>query len=297
MALTVTTAANTIREAYAPGFNEAVFRNHSLFNMFTWQDAVGDTAFRWKLNSAGNDSVEVFTEGQGQPDAGNQTFVNAAVSWTYFRGMLSISGHARDALKSNWVNHVDEEAILLRSDLIDLMTTSFMGGTYGLELAVDYGSAYAGITRNGAAGYFESTETAVGQPVSTTDLQDLEETIEDNDKAGVVGAWLVPRNQTTRIYNLAGPHVIYNQNVRDKYPGMNDQTINGRQVISLPDWTNTVIMAIDTRDSNWAPRQIRPFSVKEMGPSGDSDLMQLSWGGCLAVKMPKYMGKLTGCDA
>lgn len=297
MGLTVSTAENTIREAYAPGFVDALFRNNSLFNMFSWREAVGDTAYRWKLHSTGNDSVEIFTEGQGQPDAGVQGFVNAAVSWTYFRGMLQITGHARDALKSNWINHIDEEATMLRRDLVDLITTSFMGSTYGLELAIDYGSAYAGITRNGSAGYFESTETAVGAGVQTTDLQDLEETINNVEKVGKVGVIICGRNQTTRIYNLGGPHVIYNQNVSDKAPGMNAQTFNGIPIVWLPDWSTTVIMMLDTTPEEWAPMQIRGFSVKEMGPTGDADRLQLSWGGALCPKNPKKSGKLTGCSA
>jgi hypothetical protein len=54
MALTTTTGANAIREAYAPGFVEAVFRNHSLFkHLPAPRLGPGDTAIRWKVNSAG----------------------------------------------------------------------------------------------------------------------------------------------------------------------------------------------------------------------------------------------------
>ena len=296
MALTTTTGANAIREAYAPGFDEAVFRNDSLMSLFSWQDAVGDTAFRWKLNSAGQ-SPEVFTEGQAQPAAGNQTWVNAAVSWTYFRVMLQATGHARDALRSAWLPAIDEEAVLGRADLIDLITTSFMGSTYGLELAVDYGSSYAGVTRSGSAGYFESTETDHSAALTTDALIDLQETIRNADKGGSPSIILCNLNQESNVYRLGGPHLITNQNPSDKTPGLLSNRIAGCDVVALPDFTTTVCMMLDPRPSNWAPRVIRPFSVKEMAPVGDSDLYQLSWGGALVCKMPKYQGKLTGVTA
>lgn len=297
MALTTTTGANAIREAYAPGFDEAVFRNNSLMSLFNWQDAVGDTAYRWKLNSAGNNSVEIFTEGAAQPAAGNQTYVNAAVSWTYFRVMLQVTGHARDALRSNWIAAIEEEAVLGRADLVDLITTSFMGSTYGLETAVDYGDVYAGITRNGSAGYFESTETAHGGALTTDGLIDLQETIRNADKNGKPDTILCNLNQETNIYRLGGPHLITNLNPGDKTPSLLNNQIAGCRVVAVPDFTTTVLLMLDMRPSNWAPTIIRPFSVKEMGPSGDSDIWQFSWGGALVCKMPKFQGKLTGVTA
>lgn len=297
MALTTTTGANAIREAYEPGFNEAVFRNNSLMSLFNWTESPGDTAHRWKLNSAGNDSVEVFTENGVQPAAGNQTWVNAALPWTYFRGMAQVTGHARDALRSRWIDAIDEEFTLLRADLVDLITTSFMYSTYGLELAVDFGAAYAGITRNGAAGYFESTETDVAGAISTDDLLNLMETIRDNDKGGQPDVILVPHNQATRIYNLAGPHTIFNANPSDKAPGLMSQTFNNIPIVALPDWTDTVAMALDRRPGNWGAKIHRPFSVKEMAPVNDSDVYQVSWAGCLACHQPKFQGKLTGLTA
>ena len=56
-------------------------------------------------------------------------------------------------------------------------------------------------------------------------------------------------------------------------------------------------MMIDERPDNFKGKIIRPFSVKDMGPSGDSDVYQLSWGGQLVCKQPRFQGKLTGVTA
>jgi hypothetical protein len=301
MALTVSNASTTIREAYSPSFEKAVHRNDSFFGLFPpWEPppgnpGPGDTAYRWKLNSAGNDSVEIFTEGQNQPAAGEQTFVNAAVSWTYFRGMLQFTGHAIDALGSHWIDHEEEESNLIIEDVVDLMTTSFMGSSNsGLEVSVDQTAAYAGITRNGAAGYFEATETTVGGNLTWQDLRDLQETVRDNDKSGRPSVWLCSFNQESNIYSLTGQPSIKQIGDADPSPNMIGRVmVGGLPVIPLPDFSNTVIMLLDMRPGKFRKVQIRPFSVKEMAPSGDSDVFQVSWGGAAPVnRMPKYDGKL-----
>jgi hypothetical protein len=186
--ITTSTAANSIREAYAPSFEKAVFRNDSLLGLFPpWESPPGggDTAYRWKLNSAGNSSVGVFAENDPLAAAGYQAIVNASVSWLYIRGTLRFTGHALDALGSAWIDQEQEEGTLLMEDIVDLMTTSFMGSTYGIELAVDQTGAYAGITRNGSAAYFESTETAVGGAASYASYVNLQETVRNADKGGL----------------------------------------------------------------------------------------------------------------
>ncbi len=151
MALTVTTAANTIREAYEPGFQELVWQNSHFLPLFEKITSMGDTAYRFKANSAGNNSVGTFNEGDANPAAGEQEFSNLALGYTYFWFMVQASGHAKDALRSNWINQFDEEFRLGQSNLVDLMNTTFMSGTNGIETAIDSTSTYCGQARSAAA--------------------------------------------------------------------------------------------------------------------------------------------------
>ncbi len=297
--LTTSNAENTIREAYRPGFEEGLWRNGEFLPLIEKKASFGDTSWRWKVHTEGNDSVEIFSEGEAQPIAGVQAFENAAVSFNYFRVMVHVTGHAKDALRSRWIDHIDAEASMAQTDLLDLMNTSFMGGTYGLELAVDYGSAYAGITRSGSASYFESTETAVSDSLSTDSMIDLQETCRDADKASKgPGVWLMSMNQGSNLYRLQGPHVISNSNPSDKVTGLTRQTFNGEPVVELRDWTSTVIVRLDMSPGKNQIIEQRPFSVLEMGPSGDSaGIYQFSWAGCFADHNPRFDGKLTGVTA
>jgi len=302
--LTTTSGANSIREAYAPSFEKAVFRNDSFLGLFPpWEGPPGggDTAYRWKLNSAGNDSVAVFAENDPQPAAGYQAIVNAAVSWLYIRGMMSFTGHALDALGSNWIDQEQEEGSLLIEDIVDLITTSLMGSTYGIELALAPASAYAGITRNGAAGYFENSTTGSVGTLAYADLVDLQEAVRDNDKGGLKsrqGMWIGPVNQETNIYGLAQTNKVVNVNTDGSFaPRIANQDVVGYPLVALPDFTNTVIMLLDMRPGIWKKVQIRPFRVDDQGRSGDSQIFQVSWGGQMICRQPRFHGTLTGVTA
>jgi hypothetical protein len=297
MTLTTTTAAQVIRTKSESGFVDAVFRNNSFLMYFGAPAAQGgDTNIRWKVNSAGNTSTEVFTEGLPQPAAGNQSYVTAAVAPNYFRAMLQITGHARDALQSAWFDAIAEETLLARADVVDLITTTAMSGTNGIETMIDSTTTYAGIAR-GAAAYWESTETAVAGPLAVSDLEDLLETIRDNDKGGNPTHIFGPLNQVTNFARLSGTPYVQNGGPADKGQHLMGPSFAGRPFIGLPDFTNDVIVMADMRPGNFGMYQQRAWDVKAMAPSGDSDVMQLSWAGLPICRQPKFQGKLTGVTA
>lgn len=294
MPVTTSTHAEAIREKYEPGFQRTVWRNNSLLPLFGTSDSGGDTAKRWKLQISGNNSVEIYTEGQGQPTAGNQEYVNCAVDYMAFRFMTSITGHARAALRSNWIVSWDEEQTSGIEDLVDLITTSFMGSTYGLELAIAATGTYAGLTR-GSISYFESAVTAVNLPLASTDIQDMLETLKDNDRGKSPNLLIGPVNQETNIYRLAPSAGMRTTDYSDPLPNFQNQRVAGMACAFLPDWTDTVLAFFRREDVETVQHQ--PYQVKEMAPSGDSDIYQNSWMGVIVHKNPKYAGKLTGVTA
>jgi hypothetical protein len=301
MAVTTTTVANSIREKYEPGFVVSAFRNNELLKHFgAPSDTGGDTAFRWKVNDAGNDSVEIFTEGANQPVAGYQSIVNAAVSPVYFRFMIEATGHSADALRSAWIDQLAEEMTLGRADLVDLMTTSFMGSTYGIELSIDSTSSYAGITRT-ATSHYAATETAISRSIAASDIMDMLEAMRDNDKGSKIGPGngliLCPHNQATNIYRLEGVPAVQYIGDADKAPNLHSQTFARIPIVGLPDWSDTVICYLDMSPGHWLLKQHRPWTVHFQGRSGDADVYQVSWAGQLINKMPFWDGKHTGVTA
>jgi len=292
-----TTGAALINEIYSGLLVEGVYKNSDLLPLFPApMDSGGGTKRQWHVHSAVNDSVETFTEGQAQPDPGNQEYVAAEVSYKHFRGMVQITGHARDAMRRAWVNGLDLEFAMLREDLVDLVTTTWMDATDGIQAAVDSTTTYGGISR-GSASYFESKETAVSAIVGFSDLIDMYEALRDNDFGAKPDLVLCPWNQYTRIYQVVGQPAIKNISPADSASSYLSQAFAGMDIQPLGDLTDTVILFLDRRPGKWEVITHRPLQVKEMAPSGDSDVFQVSLSVNLICTDPKSQGKLTGCTA
>jgi len=304
--------AALIREKYEAGFVDAVYRNNQLLGikiggrpLFPSRDSGGDTAIRWKVVSAGNTSVEIFTENQVQPTAVAQTWRSMAVNFVYFRAMIQYTGHAVDAMRSNWVDGLAQEFELSEMDIRDLMTTTFLGSTYGLEQIISATTTYAGQAR-GSAAWWESSATTVSAALAYTHLVDLHETVRDNDKGGQVGLWMVPHNQLSNYAYLVGNPNTQNSSFNvemgtgrglDLGYNVNAMGCMGAPIIPIGDMTNETWLAIDNRPGFMELVIHRPFGLKKMAPSGDSDVFQVSTACAIAHKNPKTCGTLLSVTA
>jgi hypothetical protein len=306
---------------YVDGYVDAVFRNSAIPGMThpqTGQDvfpdlAVGDTNYRWKVQSAGNTSVAVFTESASAPTPVAATYVNAAVSYTYFWGWIRISGHVRDAMRNAQypkMNLITNEFISTTADIADLMSTSFLGSTYGLEVSIDSGTTYAGIAR-GSAGYWESTETSVGGAQTKASLSNAMEGAEDNDKGGKISLILCPRNQLTNYQTFSGTPNTANHGLRaeqsqlrygfDVEAPTTSLTFQGVAMVGVPDMTNTVMLGLDLRQTpvgpNFGVSTRRQFEIRGPVISGDDDVWEISSAAAVICHMPKFCWKNTGVTA
>jgi len=297
MATTLTTHAEVLQDEYAPMYTEAMFRNSSLVPLFgpPMMSPGGDSR-KWLVHSGVNDSVKIFDEGDASSDPGNQAYVTASLSYLHLQGLTQITGHARAALRSGHFDSIDEEATGCIADMVDLYNTSLMGSTYGLLVAVDSTTTFAGIAR-GAASYFESKETAVSGILALSDLQDLEEALKDNDRGarlGSNGLILSAMNQRTRYYNVTGGPATQMIGDRDKAPALSGQLeYAGMPFIGLPDFDDNTLLMLDMSENNWDNMIHEDFMVHDQGRSGDSDVFMFTFRGNLICKNPVTMGKLT----
>lgn len=300
-----TTHSNAIKTIYAPTFIQGVYFNSFLkyFGTPKPRGTVGDNKYTWPIHSSVNTGVEVFDESTSYPTATYQGVVKAQVSPVYSRVPVELTGILLDAIgASGNYSPMDVELNEGINQLRDLFATSFIGSTYGLELAVDYGSSYAGITRNGSAAYFESTETAVGGAIELSDYTDLLETIRDNDKGGDPNRIFMPWNQvgnfaalTPNSYNAFGAPGDKSIELTGNSTGTTNLFLSGIPIIGVGDMTDTVALMVDMNEKAW--EEWRPFSVKKLGDTDDNTKYQISAGLMFALLNPRKSGKLTGITA
>ena len=291
--LDTTAAANTIETVVAPSYEEAVFKNNAILQHFPFGGmSEGDTAYRWTIHSGANGSVTTFDENDALPDAGQQAFVRGAVSYIHTVGTMQITGHARAALRSGYINHIEDESTLLREDLADLTSTTVISGTNGLETAIDSTTAYAGLTRG--ATYFDSQETAVGGVMSFDAMKDMYYNLIDAEVGSRPTTILMSPTQESKFYDIAGQPGIKQFMPNDPASGMSNQQFNGVPIAAIPDMTNSIALFLDQRGSNWVYKIHRPLEVHFRQRAGDSDVFDFITAFILVCRNPKKQGKLTG---
>lgn len=297
---TTTTAANTLKSVLEPGYIDATYLNHDLLKYFQGvKKRATSNAYTWAVKAAGK-SAAVFTEGSAMPDPGYITWAKPTLSPLYIWCPAQISGHLEDAIANGGAEFDSAFAEFQDSidSIADLYTTSFLGSTYGLEVAIDSSSSYAGISR-GSASYWESLETNHNAKLTMNALITLVEGLVDNDRGANKNnlMWLVPWNQVTNIFELAGVPGMKTFDPRDPAASWGNSSIAGAPVAGIGDMTNTTIALMDMTPANWALPEFRPLSVVWHRNVGDSSIYKVSGGQVLASKNPVKNAKLTNVTA
>jgi hypothetical protein len=313
-----------LAEIFTPGFVDCVYRNNQLLGLTVNGSPVfpelpgpyGSNGYGWKINSAGNTSTSVFAESAVAPTPVAQTYVNANVTATYFWAWTRVTGHVRDLVANGAIypglDPIQNEFAAGFEDIRDLVNTSFMGGTYGLELAVDDGATYAGIAR-GSAAYFECSNTNQNGALTRAGLLNTHEAARDNDKGGgPTFLILVPHNQLTNYLQLTGEPNAQNSSVRvefatvgggrlDLAPAHTGLSFMGSPIVGLGDFTNTTWLALDLRMTRHGPnvgiKTVRTFDIRGPDMAGDDDVYELSHASACIVHMPKLCWKLEDVTA
>lgn len=217
-------------QIFAPGFEDAVYRNNDFLGLvangtvlFPESPLTTGLDYRWRLNTAGNSSAAIFTEGAGAPQPVAQTYVNLTATPVYFWAWTRVTGHVRDAIRNggavNGLNPIANEFVAGFEDIKDLMNTTFMASTYGLTQIVDSGNTVFGVAQ-GSNAWHAASETAVGGALTLAGMTNLVETIRDNDKGGKPKAILTAHNQITNYIALMGVVAASNAAPRVSSPSL-----------------------------------------------------------------------------
>lgn len=292
-----------------PAFTSIVYRNtNGILSLFPQKTSGGGTATEWRVNTAGNTSAEVFSEGGAQPAPIAQTYVMATLSFIYFRAMVRITGHLRDAIQRMAIpdqfNVIANEFSLGAEDVRDLMETTFQGtSNNGIQLAVDSAGTYANINRSTVSAW-GSYENALGGALTWAEVMNAREAIRDNDRGGAMDLIVCPHNQLTNLQSLPGAPGAANNSFRVNLsqdqgglqlaPSERGTMFGDARVVAVGDLTNTVLLYLNSSDFDYVIH--RGFEVRP-DTSGDDDVWQISAAGTLRCRNTLRQGKSTGVTA
>lgn len=323
MPASTTTLTSNVRPVVAAESVLVKFVNRELFNIYKTIGVpeltqTGGSAVEWRVNRAtGNSSVEVFSEGQAPLASGSQTWAAPSLSFVYHRGIVQISGHAMDQLKSTYLPELTADSLMgeisgVMDDLEDLYNTTFLGSTNnGMLIAVDSTGTYASLARASVTDW-ASAETAVGGVLTVAALSGLAETLRDNDRGAHLEAIIMPHNQITNYQALVGPEnatdaakMVRYQSAAGGGPVTADvgfeimkSSFNQIPIYGCPDLTDTEILYLSDIKKTWRVVTTRPWHTRDLSINDDSAARkQISIGLTPVCLNPRLQGKLSGVTA
>lgn len=309
MGATTTTLSNLIRPNVAAGPSKSlVFQETDLVNWlrslgrFTAQ--VGGSPFKWNIASAENSSAEVYVENQALPSAGQRSYAQASVSAFYARTVASVTGHVRDQQRTGAFYEDAEQAELASATraLMKQVEDSLLGTTYGLPVAVDSTTTYAGIAV-GTVAAWASYELAVGGALSLAALDLMYRTL--IGRGGTPSHILTVPAQITAYTGLANVgHATATPVFLGQLPGQGGvfdmglirtmPTWNGIPFVQQRNMTSGELYMLDVNTARFEVAVHRDLTVEPLAKVNDNQQWQLSMAQGLIVERRDIQGKLTG---
>src|SRR6185503_20565990 len=97
------TAASSIADALksqaVAGIVESLFTNNEVMSEFPMIEFTGGSTINIKHHYAGNTSVGTYSEGDAIGAPGSQSYITAQWPEQHYKGVIQITGHARDYLR------------------------------------------------------------------------------------------------------------------------------------------------------------------------------------------------------
>ncbi len=310
-------SSSLVKENVQGDLGDIVFRRTDFLNFLRSRGATaawaGANPTQWNLNTAGNGSAEVFTEGSAAPVAGKQSYARASLVPFYARVVAGYSGHVADQVRNGGVyqDPIQNEIAKGVADLMVKVESTLVGSTadQGVQSIIDDGDTYAGLAP-GTYTSWKSLETSVSGALSFTVLEDNIETAALTPYLSQPTHWLVPFNQITNYVRLAGASATTSL-MRFSSPAnggsmdlggtpggiiQGQVAWNGMPFVGISGLTTTVMLGLDMN----SPIQLlinRDVFVENVAKTSDDQNIMLTFSCALRVMERNKHIKLTGVTA
>lgn len=320
MAQNITSGANLIRPNIREGAPQDLTGRRTDFVDFLRSQGLvrpssGSAPFKWNLETSGNGSAELYTEGQAPPTPGKRTLAQASLGVWYAQVTAAVTGHMRDQIARGGTLE-DVVAGELRSAttaLWYLVETTLTGSAQdkGLASVVDAGDVYAGINP-GTVSAWASYEQGSISTLDIADLEDLYRNIIALPRSGNVDVILANVNQLVNYGRIAGPAAT-SPILRGTLPGQSGapydlgvmkpgMAFNGAPFQGIRTLADSELYSLDLTPAEDGEPGVslvihRDVTTEKLGKVNDDDQYLLTVSAVLKVRNRRVHGKLTGITA
>jgi hypothetical protein len=304
--------------AFRTRLNSSIEHQGKIYDMLYREPAPGMTGFldlipdrgykageyeQVDLIYSGNTSAEIYTENAVAPNAGQQTVTTAKFTPVHFRVTIRQTSHARRYAGPRGEGligkDIDLEFNKAVADMRNLMEDTYIGTGAGyLQGIVDNSTAYGDIARatyTATKSYEASASSAaISSSVVNAHLAAAREEpykcfpqvfLSSNLQ---VGKWNEVMSGKVTMANISGASFVNTSPV---------SYIGSIPLVPINALTNSVLIGLTDIANSWHKRtkEWRPgaLDIKVMGPSDDSDTVQISTAMVLWCTAPEAQFKLT----
>jgi hypothetical protein len=306
--------ADALKTQAVVGVVESLFRNNEVMGEFPMIPFTGGSTINIKQHYAGNTSVGVYSEGDAIGVAGSQSYITAQWPEAHYKGVMQITGHARDFTRNGsneavFFDQIAMESERIVNDMIHQISIDMLGtgltSPVGIQGIVDSTGTIAGLSRATYTWFaaYEAASLTSSTAIQVADIDSAMSQSQDQPYAGMVDEIWTSWHQQFKLKGAVGNVGVSNSPVRIISQGPGPQGINVGDVRdqmfvgSVPIKTkrnldNSIWLGLTKAD--FFIGKMREFQVDELGKTDDSDkyLVTASFG--LGNKNPKRSWKQTG---
>jgi hypothetical protein len=304
--------ADALRSQAVVGVVDTLWRNNEVMGAFPMIPFTGGGTINVKMHYAGNDSVSSYDEGDAIGGAGSQSYLTAQWPEKHYRGVMQITGHARDytlngSNEAVFFDQVAAESTRIMQDLVNKISVDMLGtGTtapVGIQGIIDSTGTVAGVSRTTYTWFGAYEAAASSTTIVVGDLDSATQNSTDAPYAGRVNQIWTSHLQA-RKYKTAYGAGTTTSNVRVIIPAgggpvpvnqgsTNDDMFYGSApIMRKRDLTSTIWLGLTMED--FFIGKMRDFTVKELGPTDDSDRFLITAAYGLGCRSPRRSWKKTG---
>lgn len=304
--------AEALRDQRVEGVVHSFFRNDEVLGSgFATREFTGGSTINITHHYAGNASVGVFEEGDAIGEAGSQSYLVAKWSPTYYKGVMSHTGHAVDQIRNGassavWFDPIAKEFERIIPDMTHKISTDMLGTgltpPVGIQGICDNAGTIATILRSTYTWYqaFEGTSLTSSTVVTVADIDSAMYQSQDQPYEGAVDQIWTSWKQKYKRREAIGHQGVSNSPIRRMDPAMegrtgsviDDDSHGGVPIRPKKGLDNSIWLGITT--STMFIGDMRAWTVAEQGVTGDSRKFLVTRALGLGSTDPRKNWKLTG---
>lgn len=306
--------AAALKDQRVEGIVESLFRNDEVMGEFATRDFTGGATINITHHYAGNTSVGRYSEGDAAGVAGSQSYIVAQWGPSYYKGVIQITGHARDQLRNGdpqaaFFDQISEEFARIIPDMVHAISEDMLGtglvDPVGVQGICDSAGSIAGLSRSTYTWFqaFEGASLTSSTVIEVADIDSATYQSHDPPYNGRVSALWTSWKQQFRYKTKIGNAGVSNSPLRINVNGGGPVTFNSGDVRDQAFYGSTPIKPkmgltnsvwLGLTESTFFVGDMREWTVEQLGKTDDSDKFLVTRAVGLGNEDPRRNWKLTG---